>query len=234
MTSLRGLGKKHGCHEEHVIAQAAWCITFSIEASAGERFSTRMGISWPLRVVEEALRTCRMRICAFCALSNHWHFVVWPEADGDLPAFMQQMTNMHVKRWKEHRHEIGYGHLYQGRHKSFPVETEGYFYQVVRYVERNALRANLVTRAEEWPWSSLRRGERDDAAFPLLSSWPLPRPVDWLEIVNQPQSEAELDALRRCVHRGSPYGSADWTAETAKRLRIESTLRGRGRPKKES
>ena len=60
-------------------------------------------------------------------------------------AFMQQMTNMHVKRWKEHRHEIGYGHLYPGRYKCFPVETEDYFYQVVRYVERNALRANLVT-----------------------------------------------------------------------------------------
>src|SRR5208282_1278246 len=43
-------------------------------------------------------------------------FVVWPERDGDLPAFMQQVTNTHVKRWKEHRHEIGYGHLYQGRH----------------------------------------------------------------------------------------------------------------------
>jgi len=41
-----------------------------------------------------------------------------------------------VKRWKEHRHEIGYGHLYQGRYKCFPVETEDYFYQVVRYVER--------------------------------------------------------------------------------------------------
>ena len=109
------------------------------------------------KVVEETLRTCRMRICAFCILSNHWHAVVWPESDGDLPAFMQQMTNTHFKRWKEHRHEIGYGHLYQGRYKCFPVETEGYFYQVVRYVERNALRANLVARAEDWPWSSLRR-----------------------------------------------------------------------------
>ncbi len=79
------------------------------------------------KVVEETLRTCRMRICAFCILSNHWHAVVWPESDGDLPAFMQQMTNMHVKRWKEHRHEIGYGHLYQGRYKCFPVESEGYF-----------------------------------------------------------------------------------------------------------
>src|SRR5208283_2186026 len=71
------------------------------------------------RVVEETLRTRRMRLCAYCLMSNHWHFVVWPERDGDLPAFMQQVTNTHVKRWKEHRHEIGYGHLYQGRYKCF-------------------------------------------------------------------------------------------------------------------
>jgi putative transposase len=185
------------------------------------------------KVVEETLRTCRMRICAFCILSNHWHAVVWPESDGDLPAFMQQMTNMHVKRWKEHRHEIGYGHLYQGRYKCFPVETEGYFYQVVRYVERNALRANLVTRAEDWPWSSLRRLEREDPAFPILSAWPLPKPSDWLELVNRPQSESELDALRRAVRRSCPFGSAVWTAETGKQLKIESTLHSLGRPRKE-
>ena len=99
------------------------------------------------RVIEETLRTRRMRLCAYCLMSNHWHLVVWPERDGDLPAFMQQVTNTHVKRWKEHRHETGYGHLYQGRYKCFPVETDAYFYQVVRYVERNALRANLVDRA---------------------------------------------------------------------------------------
>ena len=49
-----------------------------------------------------------MRFCAYCLMSNHWHFVVWPERDGDLPAFMQQMTNTHAKRWKEYRREIGY------------------------------------------------------------------------------------------------------------------------------
>src|SRR5271157_5568316 len=102
------------------------------------------------RVIEETLRTRRMRLWAYRLMPNHWHFVVWPERDGDLPAFMQQVTNTHVKRWKEHRHEIGYGHLYQGRYKCFPVETEDYFYQVVRYVERKALRAN--------PWSKRNRG----------------------------------------------------------------------------
>ncbi len=80
-------------------------------------------------------------------------------------------------------------------------------------------------RGEQWPWSSLRRGERDDPAFPILSPWPLPRPADWLEIVNCPQSEAELNALHRCVRRGCPYGSAEWTGRTAKQLGIESTLR---------
>ncbi len=85
---------------------------------------------------------------------------------------MQQVTNTHVKRWKEHRHEIGYGHLYhQGRYKCFPVETEDYFYQVVRYVERKALRANLVERAESWRWSSLRRVQREDPAFPIRSGF---------------------------------------------------------------
>jgi putative transposase len=184
------------------------------------------------RVMEETLRTRPMRVCAYCLLPNHWHLVLWPERDGDLAAFMQQMTNMHVKRWKEHRHEIGYGHLYQERYKSFPVETDDYFYQLVRYVERNALRANLAPCAELWPWSSLCRPEREDPAFRILSAWPLPRPRDWLRIVNEPQTEGELKAIRHCVQCGSPLGSQQWVIETAKRLRLESTLRPLGRPRK--
>ena len=39
------------------------------------------------RVLEEALRTRAMRICAYCVMPNHWHFVLWPEQDGDLSTF---------------------------------------------------------------------------------------------------------------------------------------------------
>lgn len=184
------------------------------------------------KVLAETLRTRPMRICAYCLMPNHWHFVLWPERDGDLPAFMQQFANVHVKRWKEHRHEVGTGHLYQGRYKSFPVQTVDYFYQVVRYVERNPLRANLVRRAELWPWSSLGRAVRGDWGLFPLSEWPEPRPADWLDIVHQPQSEAELAALRRSVNRGCPYGDPDWVATVAEQLGLESTLRRRGRPRK--
>src|SRR4029077_12136790 len=98
----------------------------------------------------------------------------WPKADGDLAAFMQQLTTKHVRRWQLHRRKVGYGHVYQGRYKSFPVEEEDYFFQVVRYVERNALRAGLVPRAEDWKWSSLWRrtaGTADQQK--LLCDWPV-------------------------------------------------------------
>jgi putative transposase len=183
------------------------------------------------RVIEETLRTRPMRICAYCLMPNHWHFILWPTNDGDLPAFMQQLTNTHVKRWKEHRHEIGHGHLYQGRYKCFPVQTDEYFYSAVRYVERNALRANLVSLAEQWPWSSLALAARPKTGFSILADWPVPRPANWILVVNRPQSEAELEALRRSVHRGCPLGDANWTAATARLLGIEFTLRTRGRPK---
>jgi putative transposase len=184
-----------------------------------------------VRVIDETLRTRPMRICAYCLMPNHWHLILWPKNDGDLPAFMQQLTNTHVKRWKEHRREIGHGHLYQGRYKCFPVQADDHFYDAVRYVERNALRANLVRLAEQWPWSSLTLSSRPIRGFSILADWPVPRPANWIEIVNRPQSEAELEALRKCANRGCPLGDPNWTTATARSLGIESTLRSRGRPK---
>jgi putative transposase len=62
---------------------------------------------------------------------------------------MQRLTITHVRCWQYHRHCVGDGHVYQGRYKSFPVQTDVYLYQVLRYAERIALRANLVGRAED-------------------------------------------------------------------------------------
>jgi putative transposase len=122
--------------------------------------------------------------------------------------------------------------VYQGRYKSFPVEEDGHFLAVARYVERNALRADLVLRAEEWQWSSLWRrcrGSLDEKA--LLSEWPLEIPNDWVERVNRADNDKELEALRRSVHRGRPYGTTEWQRQIAKRLGLESAYRSDGRPR---
>src|SRR6058998_898085 len=106
-------------------------------------------------LIGEALERHPMRILAYCVLSNHWHFVAWPRHDGELTAFFRWLTHTHAMRWRVAHHTVGYGHLYQGRFKSFPIETDPSVLTVCRYVERNALTAGLVKRAEDWQWSSL-------------------------------------------------------------------------------
>lgn len=185
------------------------------------------------RVLQEAHQLFPIRILAYCVMPNHWHFVLWPEKNGDLTAFVRWLTHTHVMRWHAHHETSGTGHLYQGRFKAFPVEAEEYFYSVVRYVERNALRAGLTDRAESWRWSSLWRREYGDAESRLLlARWPLPCPRNWSKQVNLPQNEQELNAVRAALRRGQPLGDEDWRLKVAKRLGIESTLRPRDRPRK--
>ena len=97
------------------------------------------------------------------------------------------------------------------------------------------MRAGLVRRAEDWRFSSLWRRLHGGAdARTMLSDWPLPRPRSWIDYVNQPQSDAELEAIRRSLDRGQPYGGEAWVRDAAARLGLESSLRPRGRPKKEA
>jgi len=88
-----------------------------------------------------------MRILAYCLMPNHWHRVLYPRADGDLAKFMQRITLTHTQRYHSKSRTVGYGHIYQDRYKSLPVESGRDFLALVRYVERNANRAALVKRA---------------------------------------------------------------------------------------
>jgi putative transposase len=193
-----------------------------------------------MRVISQTMRQHPIAILAYCLMPNHWHLVVRPQSDGDMGRFMQRLTVTHVRRWREHRHAVGLGHLYQGSYKSFPVQDDRHFLTACRYVECNALRANLVTRAEDWRWCSLWQRLHADAApvhdekeYVVLTDWPVARPQRWVERINQPQSEAEMETLRLSVNRGRPYGTEAWTAATAERLELTHTLRQRGRPRKQ-
>lgn len=174
-----------------------------------------------------------LRILGYVLMPNHFHLVLWPLRNGDLSRWMQWLLTSHVRRY--HRHYRGSGHVWQGRFKAFPIEQDEHLLTVLRYVERNPLRANLVERAEEWAWSSLawrRRRGANRVRPSILADWPAPCPRNWLSLVNRVETEAELAAVRRSIARGTPYGGKRWTHRTAARLGLESTLRPRGRPRK--
>jgi putative transposase len=186
---------------------------------------------------ENALRQAKewqpVRLLAYCLMPNHWHLVLWPAADGELSEFLRWLTVTHVQRYHAHYHTAGTGPVYQGRFKSFPIREDEHLLTVMRYVERNPLRAGLVRRAEDWRWSSLWQRAQGRAAG-LLDSGPVPLPERWVAQVNGAETEAELEALRRSVLRGCPFGEASWVEQTAARLGLEATLRRQGRPRKAS
>ena len=186
------------------------------------------------RVLCETLAKKPMRILGYLVMPNHWHMVLWPEHDGDLASFMQRLTTTHVRRWHLHRKTVGCGHLYQGTYKSFPIDADEHLLTVLAYVERNALRAGLVERAEDWRWSSLWRWQHPEVTedVPPLTNWPVDRPRQWLFQVNRQPAQTELESLQTAVQRGRPFGSEVWQAMAAQKLGLESTFHPRGRPKK--
>jgi putative transposase len=190
------------------------------------------------RVLARTQARHEMRLVSWCMMPNHWHLVVWPSEDGQLGRFMQRLTISHVRRWQEHRRRVGEGHVYQGRYKSFPVQRDEHLLTVNRYVERNALRSNMVKHAEDWRWGSLWRWVNRHKALddvPALCDWTTAcggRPRNWRQRVNQPETQGELEAMRRCVNRGQPYGGDTWTRRVTKLMDLASTFRERGRPRK--
>ena len=160
-------------------------------------------------------------------MPNHFHLVLWPEGDDDLSRGMHWLMTAHVRRYHQHYHSSG--HVRQGRFKAFAIEQDDHLLTVLRYVERNPLRAGLVRRAEDWPWSSLH-GLAGGSAAPFLIPGPVPRPEGWVAWVNAPMTGGEGDELHQCAERCRPFGSAAWVRQTADRLGLGATLRPRGRP----
>jgi putative transposase len=124
-------------------------------------------------LLDRACERLPMRVLAYCLMPNHFHLVLLPHGDGDLGRWMQWLLTSHVRR--HHRRRRSSGHVWQGRFKAFPIQQDAHLVTVLRYVQRNPVRAGLAERAEAWPWSSLRWW-RSPGRPAFLSEWPIERP----------------------------------------------------------
>ena len=188
-----------------------------------------------MRAVAETWEIVPLPIYAMVAMPNHWHFVVRPETSDQVSEFFRRLTVMHTMRWHAHYETGGAGHLYQGRFKSFPIQSDGHLLTVMRYVERNPVRANFIELAEVWQWSSAyaRRQPVDERQWLAIPEDPaLPR--NWRSRVNKVETEEELTSIRHSVRRGLPFGDDQWTRSSSVRLGLETTTRPKGRPKNET
>ena len=183
-------------------------------------------------ILADACEKFHMRLLAYCLMSNHFHLVIYPKEDGDMQSFMQWLTLTHTQRWHIQNKTIGSGHLYQGRYKSIMIEkSDTHLLALIRYVERNPLRANLVRNLSNWRFSSYwRRAHGTSEQQRLLSPWPIEMPTDYRSFLHAKVTAEELDRIRSTVRKGLLYGSDKWTLKMQEKYKVPE-MRRVGRPK---
>ncbi len=190
-----------------------------------------------LKVASDLKERKPFALYGYCLLSNHFHLLIQPR-ETSISRIMQSLLVSYTQRY--HKHNSSGGHVWQGRFKSPVIQNDEHLLTVLRYIEANPLRANIVTQAEDYRWSSYRAhavGEPNALLDTLityeeLSPYPKIRQRRWAQKVHAPMEEATLAAIRRTNATGLPYGTARWVRCLAKKLDLDLTIRPRGRPRK--
>jgi putative transposase len=185
------------------------------------------------KILRDAKEETGMRILAYVVMPNHWHLVLYPRENGDLGTFMHRLTNAHTRQVHVRTGTIGSGHLYQGRYKSFLIEDDVHLLTVIKYVERNPVRAKLSKQCEDWKWGSAwRRINGTLEQKKILDTSPTPFPHGYKTWINTSDNEEAIAILRTSVNKGVPYGRDSWVDAMVEKYHLESTRRSAGRPKK--
>lgn len=209
------------------IVAGHWYHVLNRGNNRADRFHNPNDYGEFLWLLAEACDHAPVDLVGACLMPNHVHFVARPREDDGLARWTRHLFTVHSRSY--HRKYGTTGRVWQGRYKAFAIQCDAHFFTVLRYVERNALRANLVSRAEDWRWGSLSWRLR--GAPVSLADPPIDLPRDWADIVNTPHTEEELAALRNCVNRQCPFGTREWVTRTAADFGIEQTLAPLGRPR---
>jgi len=165
-----------------------------------------------ISILIEASRRFRVRLIAFSVMPNHWHLVMGQTDPAALSRCLHWVTSTHAIRLNRFRQTVGEGPVYQGRFTSVEIPAVGDLVRVCRYVERNALQAGLVRRAQDWPWGSLSERLQSSQCVPLVNA-PFLSSRAWADYVNttRPGDDAAQNLL-------APVAPLDDFADAPSRL----------------
>lgn len=166
-----------------------------------------------LRLLKGQADRYGLEVWAYCLMTNHVHLIVVPRRG---EALTRAIAETHRRYTRHINFREGWrGYLWQGRFASVPLD-EPYLYAAVRYVERNPVRAGLVRRAEEYPWSSARAhvsGSADPVLTPNVLTERIP---DWPVFLAAPEDDVGT-ALARHASTGRPLGGEPFVTQLERR-----------------
>lgn len=173
-------------------------------------------------------------VLAYCLMTNHIHLVAVPNTGDGLQKVFKPL---HMRYAQRVNREHGWkGHLWQGRFFSSPLD-EAYLWAAIRYVERNPVRAKMVAKAEDYPWSSAAAhcGLRVDPVLTGKRVWVKQYTVigDWSTWLSVEGDVDKVQELRRHIEKGLPCGSVEFVHKLSKMIGRRLDIRRQGRPKRD-
>jgi len=189
-----------------------------------------------LDLIGEQARAFDVAVHAYVLMSNHFHLLVTPQTADGLPKMMQAVGRSYV-RWFNQRQQRT-GTLWEGRYKSTLIQTDRYLLACMAYIDLNPVRAGLVERPQDYPWSSHLHyaGVRADAlvtAHPLyweLGNTPFAREAAYAELVHRGVEPSQQSALTDATLSGWALGEPDFVADLQKRTERRVAKKSAGRP----
>ncbi len=184
-----------------------------------------------LKLLMDAKLKYQIKIFAYCLMPNHYHLVIYTPIGENLSLAMHFINSSFVRYYNK-KYKLS-GHLWQGRYKSFIVQKEEYLLTLLRYVEANPLRSKIVKDCIDYKYSSAKKRVKN-IDNQILDDIPIILPNNWHNFINDNEKKVDLDYIRNSIERQSPLGDENWQYMICKRYGLESTLRPKGRPKKDS
>ncbi len=179
-----------------------------------------------LSILALALKKHDTSCLAWCLMPNHVHLMLVPSAADGLRATLSATHTAFAQRIN--RTQGISGHVFQGRFASYPMD-DAHRMVAARYIENNPVKAGMVARAEDWPWSSAKAhiSGREDGVTALAA---LSEHIgNWRAMLAKGLEAA--DEVESALARGRPLAAQSWLK--AHGLPLETPKRGRPWPKKD-
>jgi putative transposase len=180
----------------------------------------------------------RVKVYAFCLMTNHVHLLLAPWDRTGIASLMKRLAGRHTQR--HNLIEGRSGTLWEGRYRSSLVQDDDYLLACCRYIELNPVRARMVAEPDDYPWSSCRYrlgSDTDDLldldpAYLALGATDNQRQVRYRDFLRAAIPTGEWELIRDAVQRGQLTGNARFRDAVAEIVGRRMERRGRGRPKR--
>lgn len=179
-----------------------------------------------LALLAKELRSTPVRIWAYCLMDNHVHFVAVPSEENDLARLFGEVHKKYSQTINKRNGWKGY--LWQGRFGSC-VMDERHLYAAARYVENNPVKAGLVDRAEDYPWSSAAAHVKGVPDRILSKSYLAEEIRDWGRYLREREDEEETEKIRYCAGTGRPCGDDAFVDQLEYMLQLKLFTKPKGR-----